>query len=73
MILYPIVEKRINLVVMTNQVVKMRLLLLTNKTGLSEKVEGMTYRPNTQTENKVWEDNFALRSSLNTINSCYFV
>ena len=41
------------------------------KTGLTEKVEGMTYGPNTQTENNVQENIFVSRSSLITINSCY--
>ena len=38
----------------------MHLAWSTNKTGLSENLEGMTYRPNTQTENKVQENKFSL-------------
>ena len=30
------------------------------KTGQIENLEGMTYRPNTETENKVQENNFSL-------------
>ena len=40
----------------------------TNKTGRIEKVEGMTYRPNAQTENNVQENNFAPRSRIRTLN-----
>ena len=44
-------------------------MLYANKTEQIEKVEGMTYRPNTQTKNIVLENNFVPRGSLIIMNS----
>ena len=37
------------------------------KTGQSEKVEGMMFRPNTQTENNVQENNFSLNKLISLL------